>query len=742
LGALPPDCVVHSHAVLTRSLLTAFDFQNQKEGPIMNGYAGQILRIDLTAQQTSIIPTDQYAKDWVGGHGMGAAIFFDLLQDKLHEMKDGFHPDNVVVMMTSPLTGSLVPACAGRIELVAIGLQSYPIGWFTRSNFGGRFATMLKHAGWDGIVIEGKAEAPVWIDIRDNRVAIRRCAELSLWGADAWDCQTAIWEYVAEGQPYGKWVDVGDREERLTTQRPAVVAIGPAGEHRCRTACLIHDASNASGQGGFGAIWGDKQLKAISVIGTGGVHVHDARALLEARLWLKEKYAFRLHDVKTTHIQPQLSVGAPPVPAVLWSEEEPKRGQPFYPSRKEGQRPQACTGCHSGCRARYASGIGNEAGCVEGLFYGGANSPQIQFKATDVLNRLGLNAWEVVFTIPYLRDLHKKGALGPGKAIDCPLDFSDYGTEAFAERFLRIAAGCPDESGKTHPFTNALSQGIIRAAQQWGRLDEDLKSGDLPYAHWGLPMHFDPRTFLEWGYGTILSDRDVNEHDFTEVWGYATFADWMGEKCKLTAEEAVRIVRAKLVPYQDDPNILDYGNDNMYSPHMAKLVAWHRHSTRFWKVTALFCDWRWPDFVNLNAPDKVGCTGEAEPRFFKAVTGRDLSYADGVELGRKIWNLDHAIWTLQGRHRKDVHFADYIYMKPSESFKGLKDLLPTRQNGKWVFQDFVGRKLDRDGVEKLKTEFYNLEGWDVDTGYPKRKTLEELGLGHVADVLSRYHKLG
>ena len=223
---------------------------------------------------------------------MGAAIFFDLVGDKIVEMPDGFHPANVITIMTSPLTGTLVPACAGRIEMQGVGVQSDPIGWFTRSNFGGRFATMLKHAGWDGIVIEGSADAPVWLDIRDKKVTLRNCDGLSLWGQDAWESQQTIWDYVANGGRFHEWYDPGGNAGGMTTQRPAVAAIGPAGENCCRTACIIHDASNASGQGGFGAIWGAKRLKAISVIGSGGVHVADPKALLEApvaaaKLWIQ-----------------------------------------------------------------------------------------------------------------------------------------------------------------------------------------------------------------------------------------------------------------------------------------------------------------------------------------------------------------------------------------------------------------------------------------------------------------------
>ena len=186
----------------------------------MNGYTGEILRVNLTTRKIDVIKTDQY-RPWVGGHGMGAAIFFDLVGDKIVEMQNGFHPDNVITIMTSPLTGTLVPACAGRIEMQGVGVQSDPINWFTRSNFGGRFAMMLKHSGWDGIVIEGTADAPVWLDIRDKKVAIRDCDALSLWGQDAWQTQETIWEYVAQGGRFRQWYDPGGvrRHDDAATRR-------------------------------------------------------------------------------------------------------------------------------------------------------------------------------------------------------------------------------------------------------------------------------------------------------------------------------------------------------------------------------------------------------------------------------------------------------------------------------------------------------------------------------------------
>src|SRR4030043_2097397 len=271
----------------------------------MNGYTGKILRIDLTDRKISTIDTKDY-EQWVGGHGMGSAIFWDLVKDKTI---GGFYPDNVVTIMTSPLSGTLAPGASARTEVQGIGVQSSPIEWFTRSNFGGRFAPMLKYAGWDGIVIEGKADKPVWVDIRNEDGKVRDAKWL--WGLDTWEAQEQIWREVSTGQNCDDWWKPGDRragslfkqiakkftgkigpwlmhhklisakmEQKIanhflsaevhhdgTTQKPAVLTIGSAGENLCRFASLIHDAGCGAGQGGFGAVFGSKNLKAISVIG-------------------------------------------------------------------------------------------------------------------------------------------------------------------------------------------------------------------------------------------------------------------------------------------------------------------------------------------------------------------------------------------------------------------------------------------------------------------------------------------
>ena len=138
---------------------------------------------------------------------------------------------------------------------------------------------MLKYAGWDAVVITGRADRPVWVDIRNRKVEIRDAS--GLWGKDTWTTQLEIWDLVGGGRgAKRRWKDLNanvdeamaaETDQGRTTQKPAVLAIGPAGENLTSAGCLMHDAGNGAGQGGFGAVWGSKNLKAICVIGTGSI---------------------------------------------------------------------------------------------------------------------------------------------------------------------------------------------------------------------------------------------------------------------------------------------------------------------------------------------------------------------------------------------------------------------------------------------------------------------------------------
>lgn len=689
----------------------------------MNGYVGKILRLNLTDRKISIIHTQDYEK-WGGGHGIGTAIFFDLVKDK---KISGFDPSNVVTIMTSPLSGTLAPSASGRTELQGIGVQAYPFEWFTRSNFGGRFGGMLKSAGWDGIVIEGKADKPVWVDIRNELVEIKDAG--SLWGLDTWETQKKIWNMVSGGNIDRDWKELAIKKgpPLRTTQRPAVLTMGPVGESLGRVAALIHDAGSAAGQGGFGGVWGSKNLKAISVIGSGSIGVADPGALVEARLWAKQNYAFNPHELNKE-------------PGAFTFANNPGFNFPQQNTTLQS-RPRGCMGCHICCRRTTEKG-GNAAQCNEVFWYSfedlkkHGKSTEVTPKAADLVQRAGINAQELKVGMTWLKALYKQGFMGPGKDIPTDLPFDKVGEMEFAEKLIRQIENREGIGADLH-------QGLARAAKNWGRLEKDLKSGNLLLQYWGYPQHYDARFSAEWGYGSILGDRDINEHDFTFPCFITPSVRAMGkQESYLSARELSEIIAEKCKPHCD-PYMIDFSDKGIYSESMAKTVAWHRHYTRFWKQSIGYCDFAFADFVNPYRPDKKGLTPEGEPKFLNAVTGRNLSFEDGMAIGKKIWNLDRAIWVMQGRHRDQEVFPDYTYeTKPGQTLleNRFTHTVPVYEKGEWKYKHMGDRKLDRKKFEAWKTIYYKLEGWDPSTGWPKKSTLESLGLSEAARELAKHIK--
>ena len=662
-----------------------------------NGYMGKILRINLSSQTISTIKTSDY-EEFGGGHGLGTAIFWDLCKDKTVKFSD---PGNVVTIMTSPLSGTPVPT-AGRLEIQGIGALSAPVEWFNRSNMGGRFGSQLKLAGWDGIVLEGKANSLCWINIDNDKVTIEDAKDFK--GLGCWDAQQAIWSKVQGNGVSGEWLPVGNG---LTTQRPAILSIGLAGENQARVASIISDAGQGMGVG-FGAVLGAKNVKAIATRGSLGVPVADPKALMEHRMWVKA-------DNKTIFLRQD-----------PWEPAEPMKVDPFF-------RMTGCQGCCYPDHARFRTGVFNGSQCAEENFYSTsprAVNPLLTWddgrRAADFSQKYGVNSQEAGRLNAYIYKLYKRGDFGPGKKIDStPLNMDTYGTLGWAEEFLRVIS--------TKEGIGAdLAEGTYRCALKWG-LSADIDSGMVnnlvPWAqvHSSLPE-------VCWSYGTLFGERDINEHTFSDTYG-------MLDRKAIPADKFVQIMAEKLVPFTGDPLMLDYSDSDtgIYSSHKAKLVAWSRYYSRFWKQGMGFCDapCRLPSFVESDY-GKSGLTPDYETKFYQAVTGKNSTFADCMKTGQKIWNMDRAIWILQGRNRDMEKFAAFM-AKPGVAGGSQ---LPSHKSGSWAYEAMKDRVLVPERVELFKTEYYKLEGWDTKTGWPTRTTLESLGLKKVADELAAKSKLG
>jgi aldehyde:ferredoxin oxidoreductase len=683
---------------------------------------GKILRVNLTNRQVTTLKTEDY-QEWIGGHGVGTAVFFDLVKDKT---VGAFDPGNVLVIAPGLFSGTLVPA-SSRTEIVGIQAQSYPYEWFTRSNVGGRFASMLKYAGFDAIALEGAADKPTWINIVEGSVELRDAG--NLWGLDTYATQKVIFKEVTGSAGFDNIIS--SKGGRYSTQRPAVLAIGPAGENKSRIAVIVTDAGNTFGQGGFGGVWGAKNLKAISVLGTGSIEVANPQALMEVRLWAEKNYGADFDNPKSYNWLSPITSHFGGHPSEMWT--------PFEKQR----RASGCYGCHLNCKPRTSTGLGNEALCAAAVYYhrwerakhGGVT--EISGQAVNLVHQLGINAFELDGQLAYIKSLSDRGLLGPGKKIDTDLKIDKIGEAEFIEDLLHRIAYRKD-------IGDDLADGLPRAVKRWD-LDEAIETGIIRSVCWGYPPHYDIRCEPYWGYSSIVAGRDINCHDINGISFWVPNLDMAAGRMPIVSAEEISRWIGEIGPYYD-PEMLNFATDNIYSIHMARLTAWLLHYTRFWKQSCGLCDNAFADFINPYGTNNRGLTPKGETKFYLAVTGENLSFEDSIEVGRKIFNLDKAIWTLQGRHRYMEKFSEFVYTvdasghslivgKPSSYF------MPTKENGKWDYRNIIPRHLDSNRVEEWKDLFYELEGWDIKTGWQTRATLEDLKLNKVAYELEGMGKL-
>jgi aldehyde:ferredoxin oxidoreductase len=217
----------------------------------MNGWIGKILRVDLSNSSFVVEDLDpDMAKDYVGGRGLAEKY----LVDEVDPTVDPLSEDNKLIFATGPLTGTGLIASSRYMVVTKSPLNNC----IACSNSGGYFGPEIKYAGYDMIILEGKAPEPVYLMIKDDVIEFKSAADL-------WGKQTDETEDLIRAEIGSQWKG---REFRIAS-------IGPAGEKLCRVACIINDKSRAAGRSGVGAVMGAKNLKAIAVMGTKGIPVPD-----------------------------------------------------------------------------------------------------------------------------------------------------------------------------------------------------------------------------------------------------------------------------------------------------------------------------------------------------------------------------------------------------------------------------------------------------------------------------------
>jgi aldehyde:ferredoxin oxidoreductase len=293
----------------------------------MKGYFGKFLKIDLTSGKTEEIPiSDADLKKYVGGSTLAAKLIYDYVKPDM----DPLSPENPIVFATGPFTGSNVP----MVSRAAICGISPGTGLWGEATTGGKFPMRLKGTGYDGILITGKADKPVYIYVNEGATEIRDASHL--WGkGDIYETQEKIKAEVDE--------------------KASVACIGLAGENLIHYANVMNDEGRAAGRCGMGALMGSKNLKALVVSGTQKTNIAFPislkKGIREARDTIKSNAYTQAYKLYGTNFYMDLSMRLGDAPAKYFTKSVFPAAKIHGPAFRERYRmgSYACSGCPIGC---------------------------------------------------------------------------------------------------------------------------------------------------------------------------------------------------------------------------------------------------------------------------------------------------------------------------------------------------------------------------------------------------------
>ncbi|NLP04721.1 hypothetical protein GX411_02055 [Candidatus Fermentibacteria bacterium] len=645
------------------------------------GYAGSLLRVDLTTRRIERQDTSDYLPEWYGGRALGARMAWDGIRPGT----GAFDPGNVLMILAGPLAGTAAPF-SGRTTVCGISAQGHPREWFTRSSFGGHWGPELKHAGFDGVVITGRSEDPAVLRIDDGRCTIEDARHLR--GHGIYATQKAL------GGASGAW---------------KVLAIGPAGERLSRIAIAATETESASGQGGFGAVMGSKNLKAVAVRGSRPIPVARPQRFAEVCELVRRE----AHGSHGWPHEPRLDPGK---------------------VCRYGQKFQACTeGCAVRCfdarfyttvpavlqRGRILSG---QMDCVAGLFPGmpgGFYDWKLGFEAGfeigQIANDEGLNHWEILIGMaPWLRYMRDDGILREVDGVEIDLD-----SPAF---WAHLLTGISRRQGEVR---SALAEGIVRACDILGLGHSRMRQ---LFPAWGYAGHWDGHGdrinyvfFPYWVVSAVQWAVDTRD-PISSAHGYAqNIMGWSRICSPYHGLEWSRIMEVSARVYGTTASADPLGG---YSGKA--FPAWWEGNRSVMKDSLPVGDQVFPRIYSVKTPDNFARAGDMEgPSFernmFAALTGMDWDDREMEAASDRVIQLERAF-----------HVRNHSRCRADD-----ESLVPYFEEEEYLVNPLIGerRRLDAGSFGSVMDEYYALRGWDRATGRPTRETLEKSGLGTEADEL-------
>ena len=613
-----------------------------------NGFMGKILRVNLSRGR---IAEESLNREWAAAYLGGAGLATRYLYAEVPASADPLGPENRLIFMTGPLTGTK-SASASRYSVVA---ASPLTGIWGHGNSGGSFGAALKRSGFDGIILEGVSPEPVYLVIEDGKAELRDASHL--WGKTAPETEEAIGT-----EPGNKFT---------------VSCIGPAGENLVRYAAIVNNRHRAVGRSGMGAVMGSKRLKAVACRGrlrVGLSREDDFRNTADRQLDLLNESMLKIgFEAFGTNMISDMVNARGGYPTRNWQsgefdEIDLVNGQALTDTVLVSQ--VACFACPIACGRKTRIREGKWAGSKgEGPEYESVNTLGAMCgvsdmnaitKANYLCNEYGLDTISAGSTIAFAMECFEKGILTPEKTGGIELRFGDG--DLVVELVEKIA--------RREGLGDLLAEGSKRLAESLGQGSErfamHVKGLELPA--------YDPRAVKICGLGYATANRGGYH-----ITGYIQGPTFIDAPFLLVDDSQV-----------EDPFVADPAEVKVLKDMEDALTV----------------------FDSIGACKFMGIllTAEDYVELINTATGWNLSVEEFRKSGERIFNLMRGFCVREGVRRQSDVLPARLMEEPLPSGPA------------------EGMVIGRDTLEMLKDAYYEIRGWDTETGIPLPSRLKELDL--------------
>lgn len=620
---------------------------------MIHGYNGRLLDIDLSREKVSEYLLDEtILSKYIGGRGLAAYILLKELGEKWEKV-DPLGEENLLLFLTGPLTG-YYPG----VKLAVSGKSPQSNG-IVGSVVSSEVAIDLRAAGYDGMIVRGRAKDPVYIYVEGEKVEIKDAGHL--WGLGGRETFTKLMQEI-----WGELKRKHLAREGLTKE-PSFVYIGPAGERMVRTSAVMAKLAHAAGYGGYGAVMGSKNLKAVAVKGFGPMP--PAKHPEWVKLLIKESW--RILNQRTTFKQWGTGSGGFATGAVTSSEPVKNWQEEWHENRAMGQqnfeahwvkRFWGDYGCPSTCMKISYLRAGDKKNSLtdtpdyELQAYMGPNlgifEPRSCIYLSSVADDLGLCGIQTGNLLGFVAELYEKGILSEEDLGGIKPRWGD--AEAFAQLMRSIS--------RREGIGNLMAEGGLRFALTLNKL-----------------KGVDATRYLVHSKGIGIGAHGVRSgKDYLPHFSYATSTQ---------------------------------GGDHTSAPRKPYDSSWGELWMTF-PDSAVICA--------FNAIDNIMF------QFLEAITGFGITRQDWMNIhAKRILSLQRIALLLGGPD---------IYWTPPKD-----DDLPVRFYEPLPSGPFKGKAVNREEVERERSEYYTFMGWDK-YGIPKEETLERLEIEFTIPLASKISK--